>query len=123
MKPKTFAALYEEAEKHDDYWVAGVVQELTEEIAALMEKQGVTRSELARRLGTSPAYVTKILRGNANFTLTTMVKLARALGTDLQIKLDPTARKPVQSERRPRKGGRDERRRPGLAATPAVPSA
>jgi len=31
-----------------------------------MEANRVTRSDLARRLGVSPAYVTKVLRGNVN---------------------------------------------------------
>lgn len=79
MNPPSFESLYEEAETHDDYWVAGLVLDFTEEISRLMESGNVTRSELARRLGTSPAYITKILRGNANFTLATMVRLALAL--------------------------------------------
>jgi transcriptional regulator with XRE-family HTH domain len=93
MKPKTFAGLFEEAEGHEDYWIAGTVLEFTEEITAIMEREGITRSELARRLGTSPAYVSKILQGNANFTLTTMARLAKVLGADLRIQLKPTASK------------------------------
>lgn len=87
MKPKNFDDLYREAENHDEYWLAGVVQAFTEEIFGLMAQQGVTRSELARRLGTSPAYVTKILRGNTNFTLASMIRVARALGADLCVQL------------------------------------
>lgn len=87
MSEKTFAELYEEARQHDEYWIAQAVQELNEEICRLMEERSVTRSELARRLGVSPAYVTKILRGNTNFTLASMVRLARALGADLKVGL------------------------------------
>ena len=36
--------------------------------------------KLARRIGTSPAYVTKLFGGSANFTIETMVKIADALG-------------------------------------------
>ena len=53
---------------------------------------------MARRLGTSPAYVTKVLRGNANFTLATIVKLARALESEVRFRLSP---------RRPEEGGVD----------------
>ncbi|MCB1234477.1 MAG: helix-turn-helix transcriptional regulator [Verrucomicrobiae bacterium] len=52
-----------------------------------MKEQEVTKSELARRIGTSPAYVTKILRGETNFTLDTMVKIAHALNCRLQTHL------------------------------------
>ena len=89
MEPRTFDDLYAEAETHDDYWLAGLVHDFTENLFVRMEEKSVSRAELARRLGTSAAYVTKILRGNANFTLSTMLKLARALDCDLQVLLLP----------------------------------
>ncbi len=54
--------------------------DITDQIACLMDVQGISKSELARRLKTSKAYVTKILQGNANFTLDTLVQISRALG-------------------------------------------
>lgn len=54
--------------------------EVSDLIDFLMKKEGVKKAELARRLGKSRAYVTKILQGNANFTLDTLVQIARALG-------------------------------------------
>jgi transcriptional regulator with XRE-family HTH domain len=91
MKPKTFPELFAEAERHEDYWVSGAILAFAEDLARVMEREGVSRAELARRLGATPAYVTKILRGNVNFTLATMVRLARALGGELQVKLTPGA--------------------------------
>jgi transcriptional regulator with XRE-family HTH domain len=89
MKPRTFSELFQEAEQHEDYWVAGAIIEFTESLVREMERQGMTRVELARRLEVSPAYVTKILRGKVNFTLATMVRLARALGRELHVQLGP----------------------------------
>lgn len=89
MKPKTFPELFDEAERNEDYGVAGAILAFTEDLARVMEREGVSRAELARRLGATPAYVTKILRGNVNFTLATMVRLARALGAELQVQLSP----------------------------------
>ena len=89
MKRKTFSELFQEAERHEDYWVAGAIMAFTESLVREMERQGITRVELARRLGASPAYVTKILRGKVNFTLATMVRLARALGSELHVHLGP----------------------------------
>ena len=100
MKPKTFADLYREAEKHDDYWVAGLIHDFTEALARRMEEQGVSRAELARRLGTSQAYVTKVLRGNVNFTLATLVKLARAVEAEVRLDLcTPAGRSSKAAER------------------------
>lgn len=89
MKRRSFDELYQEAEQAEEFWVAGAILELTEEVVRRMEEQSVSRSELARRLGTSPAYVTKLLRGNANLTLATMVRLARALESELHCHLTP----------------------------------
>lgn len=53
--------------------------EISDQIHRLMELNKVRPSELARRLGKSRAYVTKVLQGNANFTIDTLVEIARAL--------------------------------------------
>ncbi len=87
MKARTFSELFQEAEQHEDYWVAGAILEFTENLVREMDHQGITRTELARRLGATPAYVTKILRGKVNFTLATMVRLARALEGELHVQL------------------------------------
>jgi transcriptional regulator with XRE-family HTH domain len=79
MARKTFSSLLDRAKQSDAYWSAKAVHEFTEDLVRLMEQRGLTKSELAAKLGCSPAYVTKILRGNANFTVDSMVRLARAV--------------------------------------------
>ncbi len=54
--------------------------EITETIAILMEENKITRSELANRIGSSPAYITKMLRGDNNFTLRKLSDVFYALG-------------------------------------------
>lgn len=63
--------------------------EFTEGVATLMERHGITQSELAKRIGVSPPYITKILRGTTNFTLDTMVKIATALDAEYCSHLQP----------------------------------
>jgi plasmid maintenance system antidote protein VapI len=77
---KRYRQMFEEAEASVDYWLAGPVTDFTEDLCRLMNERDISRAELARRMGTSRAYITKLLGGNANFTLTTMVKLAMAVG-------------------------------------------
>lgn len=74
-----------------DYWVDVPITEFVEGIHRLMEERGVSRAELARRLGTSRAYVTKLLGGNANFTLETMTKVAMALGAKVHVHVSDQA--------------------------------
>ena len=81
--------MFKEARQTVDYWVNGPIVEFTEDVCVLMEKQGVSRAELARRLGTSRAYITKLLGGNANFTLETMTKVAMALGAAVHVHVAP----------------------------------
>ena len=69
-----------------DYELANVEMDFTDSLETLMNRRGVSKSELARRINTSPAYITKILRGSTNFTLETMVKLVRALDGELHVR-------------------------------------
>ncbi|MDD2902869.1 MAG: helix-turn-helix transcriptional regulator [Syntrophales bacterium] len=89
MKNKSFAKLVKQAKKREAYWLADAVYTFTEELHNLAENANISRSELARRLGVSPAYITKLFRGNANFTIETMVRLARAVGARLHLHIAP----------------------------------
>jgi plasmid maintenance system antidote protein VapI len=80
-----YREMFQEAEASVDYWLAGPVTDFTEDLCRLMDEREITRAELARRIGSSRAYITKLLGGNANFTLTTMVKLAMAVGGAVHI--------------------------------------
>jgi len=86
-----------EFDNDPDYWAEGLKLDFAEEVGRLMEEQKVSRAELARRLGTSPAYVTKILHWTANLTLTSMSKIALAFGSRVHLSLAP---KNVPSGRR-----------------------
>lgn len=89
MAEKTFREWMLEAEADPAYWTERAILRVTEEIFVEMEKRGIQRSELARRLGTSPAYVTKILRGKANFTLESLARIAHALGGEFKFHIAP----------------------------------
>lgn len=67
------------------YWHEGAVIEFTMDLQRRMEEQEISRAELARRMGTSRAYITRLLGGDANFTLMTMVKLSMAVGGALHV--------------------------------------
>jgi predicted transcriptional regulator len=56
------------------------ISAFTNEVARLMDEQGVSQSELARRLGVSRARVSQLLQHKSSPTLRTMVDVAAALG-------------------------------------------
>lgn len=66
-----------------------VVLEATEALSRVMEEQGITKAELARRLRVSPAYITKLLSGSNNSTLRTMASAFYALGRSLHLDHKP----------------------------------
>lgn len=85
MAKRSFRALLAAAKQRDSLHSAKAIQDFTEDLYRLMEEQNVNKAELARRIGKSRAYVTKVLRGNSNFTVESMVCLARALEGQLCI--------------------------------------
>ena len=85
MKANSFTKLFEKAKERETYLTASIILEFTEGLYELMQVNNLSRKELAKRLGTSPAYITKILRGDINFTVDSMVRLAKAAGGIIQI--------------------------------------
>lgn len=66
-----------------------LILEVTESIANLMEEHRISRSDLAQRLGKSPAFVTKLLRGDNNFTLRTLSDVFFAMDHAARLTLGP----------------------------------
>lgn len=116
---KRYRQMFEEAEASVDYWLAGPVTDFTEDLCRLMNERDISRAELARRMGTSRAYITKLLGGSANYTLTTMVKLAMAVGGAVHVHIsDQKAVTRWHDEVRGRKPKSGERPKEGRARQP-----
>ena len=56
---------------------------VTEDILVAMEDLGVTKSELAKRLGKSKPRITQLLSGSSNMTIGTLSDIAVELGLNL----------------------------------------
>ncbi len=95
----------------------GVLLDVTEEIARGLVARNMKRSELAERLGTSRAYVTKLLDGQENMTLKTLVRVANAL----EMKVDTRFIPREQAARPAKKAGvKSDMRRGSGARQPAT---
>ena len=87
MSTKSFAALMARLAATPEGQAEHVAVAFLAQVNARMQDQGISNVELARRMGTSPAYITRLFRGSANLSVQTMVKLAQAVGATLQLEL------------------------------------
>ncbi|GEM_PF-1722676 len=77
---------YQELLTDVEFHIEDLKFDFAEEVSNYLGKgEGkITRAELARRMGTSAAWITKMLRTNWNMTMETMAKIAFAL--DMKVK-------------------------------------
>jgi transcriptional regulator with XRE-family HTH domain len=63
-----------------------LILEVTETLAEALAREGITKTELAARLGKTKAFVSQILAGNRNLTLRTLADVAEALHCRVNVK-------------------------------------
>ncbi|NLA50665.1 Uncharacterized conserved small protein [Oligella ureolytica] len=83
----TFTQLLRNAEQSEQYWISGAQIEFSMKIASIMKEENLNQKQLAEILEVSPAYVSKLLAGNQNLTLNTMIRYARKLGREFSFDL------------------------------------
>ena len=82
---KKYAQMLRQAQQGLRFWTHTAMREFVVAVLNRMEARDMSRALLAESLQVSPAYVSKVLRGEANFTLESMVKIARAVGGRLSV--------------------------------------
>jgi transcriptional regulator with XRE-family HTH domain len=75
------------AEARIDEEMLALVTQLTNEVNWHMRERGLTRADLAARMGVSPGRVSQILGGGENLTLRTLAALSTALDARFDIEL------------------------------------
>jgi transcriptional regulator with XRE-family HTH domain len=87
MANAKYSEMLAEAARSVDYWQDVAQTDFARDMHRRMKERGISAAELARRMGTSKAYVSQLLDGG-NFTLLTMVKVAMALGAVVRVQLE-----------------------------------
>ena len=64
-----------------------------EELLQFMKRQGISRTNLAQRLGVAPSRITAMLSGDSNLTIDTLVRAGHAVGADLKQTFVPKGHK------------------------------
>ena len=91
--------ILEKAAQSVDYWAHLAKRVFVRDLNQRMDVLGMKRADLARSIESSTAYVTKVMRGDANLTLETMTKLAMAVNGRIEVRIvefsAPAIRAPV----------------------------
>ncbi len=72
-------------EKDLDFITEEAIIEFNEKIVEKMKERGLNNTKLAKLMGVSKPFVSKLLNGNPNMTLKTMVNIAEALDCNIYI--------------------------------------
>ncbi len=81
----SYSDLWADLENTEQFQKEKSILEFSLQLHQLMESRGITKKDLAESMGVSQAYITKAFRGNANFTIASMVKLVNAVNGKLTI--------------------------------------
>ena len=98
---KKLATYLAERKKTDAYWMESAKLDFALALEKQIRLAGLSYASLAKKIGTSAAYISKVFRGDTNMTIETMVKLSRASGARLQIEVvnESVAAKSVAAQR------------------------
>ncbi len=80
---------FDEFEDDAGYLTELQILNFTGLVVEKMKESKISRVELAKRLDVSKAFVTKLLNGNPNMTLKTMVSILTAIGYRLNLDVYP----------------------------------
>ena len=84
---KALQAFVEESSKEDSYWIEATKLQFAMALENRRKAAKMTCKAIAESLGFSPAYISKVFRGESNMTIESMVKLARATGGQLVVQI------------------------------------
>lgn len=85
-------------EARRDYECERLIAWTLDAIAERMEAQGITKADMARKLGCSRAHVTQVMSGSRNATLRTIAEFAWACGLRAVMQLEPLRSGPFISQ-------------------------
>ena len=82
-----FSELLAIAKQKDSYWEARLRHQFATSVLDALAKLRMSQKDYAEKAGVSAGYVSRVLAGNENLSLRTLVKLARVLDLDLDLRV------------------------------------
>lgn len=84
---KALGSLLADLKQTDSYWTEAAKLQFAVHLEKQRKAADLTYKAIADRIGSSAAYVSKVFRGDSNLTIESMVKLARATGGHLDVRV------------------------------------
>ena len=78
--------LLEEHKYDADFIYEGLILDISYQLKKLMVNKGITKKQLAEKMGVKPSYITKIFSGS-NISIKTIAKVLAALEIDAEVLL------------------------------------
>jgi transcriptional regulator with XRE-family HTH domain len=85
MSLRKLRNLKAKVKSRDGFWIEKLKLDFTKALTAQLERKKIKKAELARKLDLSAPYITKVMRGDENLTIESMVRLSRAAGGRLHL--------------------------------------
>jgi len=63
----------------EEYWFETLQNEIYRMVSEYIQKEGINKVQLAKKIGVSKSYISQILNRNFNYTLKKMIELSLAL--------------------------------------------
>lgn len=92
---ENYVQFIEDARASVDYWTEGTIDDFIRAISDVLQEAEMTRADLARAIGKTPGYVSKVLGGSENLTVRTMNTIAAGLELAVRVRLEPRDMQPT----------------------------
>jgi transcriptional regulator with XRE-family HTH domain len=70
----------EELIKSQEYWIVTIQTELFNHVRLYLEENKMTQTQFAAKMGVSKGYISQIMNGNFNHSLSKLIELSLAIG-------------------------------------------
>lgn len=71
-----------------EYWIERIQNDIFRAMLRFKEEEGLNQTQLAQKLGVSKGYISQVLNGNFNFSISKLVELALAIGVAPKVELE-----------------------------------
>lgn len=88
MNEKTYFDIEIEKYKNDPYFqLQGVLLDITEKIAIIMQVKNMSYSDLAKKMNVNKSYISRIMNCDENMSLKTLIKISMALDCKVSVSM------------------------------------